>query len=76
MILLVCSLMLGGCKDVVTPIQDLFVCTAEMEEAHSCSRAGNPDAVYNTYETQTIGDRIYSIQIDPEGKVGSIIEIR
>lgn len=76
MILLVCSLMLGGCKDIVTPMTNLFVCTEEMERMRSCSRAGNPDAVYNTYETQTIGDRIYSIQIDPNGKVGSIIEIR
>ena len=76
MILLVCSLLLGGCKDVITPIQDLLVCTEEMEKNYSCSRAGNPDAVYNTHEVQTIGDRTYSIQIDPKGKVGSIIEIR
>ena len=76
MILLVCSLLLGGCKDIVTPMQNLFVCTDEMEKNYSCSKTGNPDAVYNTYEVQTIGDRTYSIQIDPKGKVGSIIEIR
>jgi len=76
MILLVCSLLLGGCKDIVTPMQNLFVCTDEMEKNYSCSKTGNPDAVYNTHEVQTIGDRTYSIQIDPKGKVGSIIEIR
>ena len=76
MILLVCSLLLGGCKDVVEPMQDFLVCSEEMERMRSCSRAGNPDAVYNSYETVTIGDKTYSVQIDPNGNAGSIIEIK
>lgn len=76
MILLVCSLLLGGCQDIVTPMTNLFVCTEEQERMHSCSRTGNPDAVYNTYETQTIGDKTYSIQIKPDGTTGDILQIR
>ena len=75
MILLVCSLMLGGCKDIVTPMQDFLVCSEEMEKMRSCSRSGNPDAVYNSYDVKTLGDKTYSIQIDPNGKSGSIVEL-
>jgi hypothetical protein len=75
MILLVCSLLLGGCKDIVTPMQNLFVCTDEMEQMHSCSKTGNPDAVYNTYQTYTIGDQTYSVQIDSKGKIVDAIEL-
>ena len=76
MILLVCSLLLGGCKDIVEPMQNMLVCTEEMERMHSCSRAGNPDAVYNSYETVIIGDKTYSVLIDPNGNAGSIIEVK
>ena len=76
MILLVCSLLLGGCKDVVTPIQDMLVCTEEMQKNYTCSPQGNPDAVYNTHDVRIIGDKTYSVQIQPDGSVGDIIEMR
>jgi len=76
MILLVCSLLLGGCQDIVTPMTNLFVCTEQQEQMHSCSRTGNPDAVYNTYETQTIGEHTYSIQIRPDGTTGDVLKIQ
>jgi hypothetical protein len=55
---------------------NLFVCTEEMEQMHSCSRAGNPDAVYNTYQTHTIGEHTYSIQIKPDGTMGNVLKVR